>query len=185
MYSTVFHSIARFISLLILTNLKYEDNSALFHELKDWLQLQLQLQSKTSTEEQNNIIQIRDQLCAGFFLIYCKKFEESRNFLEQVEDLILPEYFEALKGELEKRQQQEVENGKIIEATSWMNVQISKYSKLLTNFLLYMKEFASALLEKMEIRHSLLVAAIRSNSKNFVLFCKKLIEILLKKMRIL
>lgn len=168
------------ISLLILTNLKFENGSGLFQELKDWLQL---LTNNTATEiqeqqEQNtSVIQIRDQLCAGFFLIYCKKYEESKGYLEQVEELILPEYFEALKGELEKRQQQQI----VSNNNNDISTLYTKYSKVL----LFIKEFASALLEKMKTRHSLLVAAIRSNVKNFVLFCKKLIEILLRKLRIL
>lgn len=166
-----------YISLLILTNLKFENGSGLFQELKDWLQLLTNNTEATATaiENSSSVIQIRDQLCAGFFLIYCKKYEESKGYLEQVEELILPEYFEALKGELEKRQQQQ-------QSVSNNNDTLyTKYSKVL----LFIKEFASALLEKMKTRHSLLVAAIRSNVKNFVLFCKKLIEILLRKLRIL
>lgn len=164
-----------YISLLILTNLKFENGSGLFQELKDWLQLLTNNTEATATaiENSSSVIQIRDQLCAGFFLIYCKKYEESKAYLEQVEELILPEYFEALKGELEKRQQQQ--------SVSNNDTLYTKYSKVL----LFIKEFASALLEKMKTRHSLLVAAIRSNVKNFVLFCKKLIEILLRKLRIL
>lgn len=170
-----------FFSLLILTNLKCEnDSSVLFKDLKDWLQ---SLPTEFTETEQPEIIKIRDQLCAGFFLIYCKKFEESKNFLLQVQSLILPEYFDALQSELNKRN--EIVNTTEAAAAKPFPSMLAKYSQILTNFLLFMKKFAHAILEKMKTRHGLLVAVIRSNAKNFVLFCKKLIEILLKGMRIL
>ena len=59
------------LSLLILTNLKFENGSGLFQELKDWLQLLTNNTESTEIQEQQeqntSVIQIRDQLCAGFF----------------------------------------------------------------------------------------------------------------------
>lgn len=165
----------------------------MFRDLKEWLQ---SISTDSTDNQQPEIIKIRDQLCAGFFLIYCKKFEESREFLLQVEDFILPEYFDALQGELEKRNENILlvtgsaagatdGESKLSIISSKLSAISAKYSKILTNFLLFMREFAWALLEKMKNRNALVVAAIRSNAKNFALFCKKLIEILLKGMRIL
>lgn len=168
----------------------------MFRDLKDWLQsLSITESTSESPESANNqqIIKIRDQLCAGFFLIYCKKFEESKGFLLQVQDLILPEYFDALRGELDKRNSV-AEDGSVFGTESGLSIKsissklstiTSNMSNLFTNFLFFLQEFASALLEKMKVRHGLLVAAIRSNAKNLALFCKKLIQILLKGMGIL
>ena len=158
----------------------------MFQELKDWLQL---LSSNPPTS-QPEIVQIRDQLCAGFFLIYCKRLEEAEIYLAQVEVLILPGYFDALKGELEKRKEEQRFDSAVaipVAAPSkpYTKFNSSNYSQILPNFFLFIREFASALLERMKARHAFLVAAIRSNAKNFFLFCKKLIEILLKRIRIL
>ena len=86
-------SFSYLFSLLILTNIKFEGNQEIFQDLKQWLQ-------QTIQNPQENLIQLRDQLCAGFFLIFCSNFIDSFDYLEQVKNYLVPEYFEALKNEL-------------------------------------------------------------------------------------
>ena len=178
-------------SLLILTNLKFKEDFIIFKDLKDWLEQSNQLLN--SNDE--SFIQLRDQLCAGFFLIYCKKCEISLKYLDQIKGLVVPEYFEALKEEVQKRQniddddaKDHVEDLKIRKGSSsaYIRGNIYEYSwDVVLNFWSFLAKFATGILDKMKTRHRLLVNLIQSNSKNFLLFCQKLLKVLLIKLRIL
>lgn len=100
--------------------------------------------------------------------------------MEQVKSSLAPEYFEAIKNELEKREHvTEDENKK-----ENKNINPNSFEKLKFIFL-FLKEFALNLLEKMKNRNAFLVAAIKSNTKNFLLFCKNLLQVILRKMKII
>ena len=151
-------------SLLILTNLKYENSQEIFQDIKNWLQ-------QTSQNSEENLVQLKNQICAGFFLIFCTKFEIAIENLENVKNSLLPEYFDALKTELEER-----EKDKKIVITN------PNYTEKLKLFFLFLKEIALNLLEKLKNRYALLVEIIKSNTKNFLLFCKKVLQIILRKL---
>lgn len=162
-----------------MTNLKFTETLSVLQDLKDWLKESNQL----ITENNEQIIQLRDQLCAGFFLIYCTSYETAQEHLEQVKESLVPEYFEALKEELHKRNQNEGHEQEVIEAHN--QNKITQIRSFIANFLLFIKEIALGLLEKMKSKHSLLVHAIKSSSKNFLLFCQRLIQVILVKLRII
>ena len=147
----------------------------MFQDLQQWLQ-------QTTQNPQENLIQLRDQLCAGFFLIFCSNFIVSFDYLKKVQNYLVPEYFEALKSELEKREQENKSTTTTTKADDLKSV--NPIEKLQILFL-FLKEIALNLLEKMKIRHRLLVFAIKSNTKNFLLFCKKLLQIILRKLKII
>lgn len=152
----------------------------IFQDLKNWLRNS----TKLISENDEIVIQLRDQLCAGFFLIYCTKYEIARDHLFQVKELLVPEYFEALNEELDKRNQTEASNDNnkfITDNSSYLN----QLKILIINFCSSFKEFALNLLEKMKLKNYLLVNFIKSNSRNFLFFCQKLLNILLKKLRII
>ena len=168
-----------FFSLLILTNLKHQGLEEIFSDLKQWL---FKITENTPNE---NLIQLRDQICAGFFLIFCPSLDSSLHYLEQVENLLEPEYFKALKIELENKET--AKEKEIIEAKKEKEnfIVSNTLTKKLSVLFLFLKEIAFNLLEKMKSRHGLLVAAIKSNTKNFFLFCKNLLQIILKKFKVL
>lgn len=154
-------------SLLILTNLKYKSTQEIFQDIQKWLQV-------TSTQNtQNDLVQLRDQICAGYFLIFCPSFSVSIDHLNQVKSSLVTEYFDALKSELEKREMQET---KVVPKPQ------RNLSEKLQLVFVFLKEIALNLLEKMKTRYALLVAVIKSNSENFLLFCKKLLQIILRKL---
>lgn len=165
--------------MLILTNLKCQEYQEIFQDLKQWLH-------QTAQTPQETLIQLRDQLCAGFFLIFCSNFQNSFDYLKKVENSLAAEYFEALKSELEKREQ---ENKNKLSKNILINPNSDIKNKTITEKLqfifLFLKEMALNLLEKMKIRHGLLVAAIKSNTKNFLIFCKTLLKIILRKFKII
>ena len=104
--------------------------------------------------------------------------------MKKVQNYLEIEYFEALKIELEKREQdnKEAKAKAEAEAVDLKSVNLIKKLKII---FLFLKEIALNLLEKMKIRHRLLVFAIKSNTKNFLLFCKKLLQIILRKLKII
>lgn len=156
---------------MILTNLKHKSTKEIFQDIQKWLQ-------ETSTQStQTDLVQLRDQICAGYFLIYCPSFNVAIDHLKEVKDSLALEYFDALKNELEKREKDE-NDLKVITKPQTTN---STNSKLLLVFL-FLKEIALNLLEKMKTRYALLVAVIKSNSEKFLLFCKKLLQIILRKL---
>lgn len=176
----------------------------MFSDIKIWLQ-SVQSQSNAITNENENeiFIQLRDQLCAGFFLIFCQDLKESFEYLNEVENVLVSEYFEALKVELEsKQQQQQRKSTKALALTNINNnnnnnnntpfLSYSATVKILNQisienlkkFLLFFNEFAQGILEKLKVKHSLLVQIIRSNSRNLFLFCNRLVRILMQKLRI-
>lgn len=160
-------------SLLILTNLHYRPTAAVFADLQNWLQLTTLPDSCTE-----QIIQLRDQLCAGFFLIYCEDGGEAQSLLLQVEHLLAAEYFSALKEELTHRKSQTASQSSLIaEGPNSRRFQVLQ--RILFNF----AEFAKAVLTKLEGSHAFLVAAVRGNSRSFYQFCAKLFAILWRKIR--
>lgn len=167
--------------MLVLTNLKCQDSSKIFESVQEWLQITF---NNSEFEDNNEITQLRDQICAGFFLIFCTDFGIATGHLENVKEFLVPEYFEALKGELEKRKEDSCDN--VLAASSNSN-SLSFYGKsveFVSKFLLFLNEIAHQLLDKMKQKHALLVAIIKSNYKNFVVFCQKLIQILISKLNI-
>lgn len=107
------------------------------------------------------------------------------NYLGKVKSSLAPEYFDAIKNEMEKREQVKEEEEEENNHLNNKKINIAKVTEKLSFILLFLKDFALNLLEKMNNRHVLLVAAIKSNSKNFLLFCKNLLRIILRKMKII
>lgn len=116
-------------------------------------------------------------------MILCDDVNLSLNYLEKVKSSLAPEYFDAIKNEIEKREQvkEDDENNNL----NNKKINIFNVTEKISFILLFLKDFALNLLEKMKTRHVLLVAVIKSNSKNFLLFCKNLLRIILKKMKII
>ena len=187
-------------SLVILTNLKFKDTFKVFSDIKIWLE-SVQSQSNADANENENeiFIQLRDQLCGGFFLIFCQDFKESFEYLNEVKNFLVSEYFEALKVELDSKQQQQQQqqstDALALTNTNNNNTPFLSYSAAvkilnqvsienLKKFLLLFNEFAQGILEKLKVKHSLLVQIIRSNSRNLFLFCNRLVRILMQKLRI-
>lgn len=169
---------------MILTNLKYESSEELFLDLKFWLE-------KTLLKEEGELVEIRDQLCAGFFLIFCTNFDVARGHLNQVKDALVPEYFEALESELIKRRSSFSES-KLVPAFSSsvdnIRTSISKSfvasADYLQTLLFFFRDFALALLDKMKAKHAILVQTILTNTKAFLAYCQALLKaILIKIMR--
>lgn len=184
--------------------MKYKETFKVFSDIKNWLEI---IKSKSNEEI---FIQLRDQLCAGFFLIFCEDVQESFEYLNEIENILVSEYFEALKGELEnKKKQKSIETLELKNNNNGMSMSIIVNSAVfsfkpsflsattatfnllnhlsienLKKFLLFFNEFAQKILEKLKNKYSLLVQIIRSNSRTFFLFCNRLVRILLKKLRI-
>lgn len=180
--------------------MKYESKQEIFEDLKLWLhKISQEEQGEEQREEQregqgnlqylqanskghsqgnsHSYVQLRDQICAGFFLIFCSNPKISLDYLHEIKNSLASEYFEALKTELLKRDQDHIREINSIP-------KLGMDGKL--NFLFcFLKEIAINLLEKMKTRHGLIVAAIKSNAKNFLLFCKNLLKIILRKLKII
>ena len=154
----------------------------MFEDLKLWL-------DKTSQKEDAELIEIRDQLCAGFFLIFCSNFQAARGHLNEVKSSLVPEYFEALESELIKRRSGGFSESTVINATSSsienLKTNVSRSFSASINYLqallFFFKDFALALLDKMKDKHLIFVKMIRTNAKAFLAYCQALLKVILNK----
>lgn len=172
-------------SLLIVTNASElslrpastrQSLVALHGDLQTWLL------RAASDNLDADLLQLREQLCAGFFLLFAGKtvgHKETIALLERVKSHLPADYYDGLLRELTGRSGTDsTDSAPLRPRSHWLQQQTLR-------FWLLLETLASRILDLMRVKYAVIVAVIRKHPTAFAAFCRSLFRALLLRLQTL